>query len=371
MRSLSDTLGRLARFRQVHVLDESGGGLQRLRDFGESGSNPGSLAAKSYVPANLCRRAPPLVVVLHGCMQTAADYDRGSGWSQLADQCGFVLLLPEQQRSNNPNLCFNWFESDDRGRGAAEARSIRHMVEKCIVDHDIDRRRIFITGLSAGGAMTSVMLAKYPELFAGGAIIAGLPYGCAASIPQAFDRMRGHGCQGERELQALLRGASKHPGPWPTVSVWHGTADHTVSASNADAIVGQWRALHGLGHQPTRTEIVDGYPRRVWCDANNHELIEAYSITGMGHGTPLNTAGANACGVSGPYMLDVSISSTRHIANFWGLTAQVRTSSEVAADGPVDEQDRQHLSDEIKRQSTGTKVGAVIENALRTAGLMR
>ena len=91
------------------------------------------------------------------------------------------------------------------------------MIERMILDHGLDRRRVFITGLSAGGAMTGVMLATYPEMFAGGAIIAGLPYGSAHTMPEAFDRMRGQGGPNERELGALVRQASDHAGPWPTV----------------------------------------------------------------------------------------------------------------------------------------------------------
>jgi poly(hydroxyalkanoate) depolymerase family esterase len=116
-----------------------------------------------------------LVVALHGCTQTAADYDHGSGWTRLADRYGFAVLFPEQQRANNPNNCFNWFLPSDTRRSHGEAFSIRQMIERVITDHGVDRRRVFVVGLSAGGAMTSAMLATYPDLFAGGAIIAGLP----------------------------------------------------------------------------------------------------------------------------------------------------------------------------------------------------
>ncbi|RWP54627.1 PHB depolymerase family esterase, partial [Mesorhizobium sp.] len=231
--------------------------------------------------------AAPLVVVLHGCTQTAAGYDSGSGWSQLADQEGFALLFPEQQRANNPNLCFNWFVPSDTKRNGGEALSIRQMIEAVVVEYGLDPGRIFITGLSAGGAMASVMLACYPEVFTGGAIIAGLPYGSAKTISEAFDRMRGYGMPSGRQLQKSLRDASPHQGPWPTISVWHGSANQTVASSNADAIVEQWRAIHGLDARSTRSEMVDCHSRYVWCNAQGQELIEEYRIAGMGHGTPL------------------------------------------------------------------------------------
>src|SRR6201996_2741174 len=144
------------------------------------GTNPGDLRMLSFVPANP-QQAPALVVVLHGCGQTAAGYDLGAGWSTLAKHYGFALLMPEQQRPNNANGCFHWFNPDDIARGQGEAASIRQMIARMSADHGIDPHRIFVTGLSAGGAMTSVMLATYPEVFAAGAIIAGLPYGVASN----------------------------------------------------------------------------------------------------------------------------------------------------------------------------------------------
>ena len=301
-------------------MGESNSKNERLEDLNEFGSNPGALNAKIYIPADLPAGAP-LVVVLHGCKQTAAEYDEGAGWSEIAEQCGVALLFPEQRRTNNWTLGFNWFKPHDSNRGGGEPLSILHMVEQVVSDHGIDRQRVFITGLSAGGAMTSVMLATYPEIFAGGAIIAGLPYGSAYTIPAALSRMKGRGSPTAQQLETRLRNASTHEGPWPTLSVWHGSGDHTVNASNANAILGQWRALHGLKKRPSRTRIVNGYPRRVWCNAKGRELIEEYRITGMGHGTPLKTHGKNSYGASGAYMLEANISSTRHIADFWSLTA--------------------------------------------------
>src|ERR1700677_3699822 len=188
MRSLSDTIERLAAFRARRDVQMPAAADDRLRDFPEFGSNPGALRARIFVPSSLTKDAP-LVVVLHGCTQTAAAYDHGSGWSQLAEREGFALLFPEQQRANNPNLCFNWFVPGDIRRDGGEALSICQMIDAVLATYRLDRSRIFVTGLSAGGAMASAMLATYPELFAGGAIIAGLPHGSARSVQQAFDAM--------------------------------------------------------------------------------------------------------------------------------------------------------------------------------------
>lgn len=381
MPKLSGTVARLATRRSAALTDH-GGRLDSLPDFG---SNPGALRGHIYIPPNL-RDAAALVVVLHGCTQCATGYDLGAGWSEMADRHGFALLFPEQQRQNNPNLCFNWFFPEDSRRGSGEALSIRQMIAAVASAYPINADRIFVTGLSAGGAMASVMLATYPEVFSGGAIIAGLPYGCATTIPQAFDRMRGHGFPNEAALANLVRSASDHAGPWPTISVWHGSGDATVNPTNADAIIAQWRALHGTHVAPTRTEPIDGYPRRVWCDATGREVIEEYSITGMGHGTPLDTSGTG-CGKKGPYMLEASISSTGHICRFWGLSesdnvagksrhARQTGASPAPTLGPTPGGETRSAGATRTRPLLDTPsaeggVGKVIEDALRAAGLMR
>lgn len=317
MRKLSDTVARLSALRSRSFETVYPVGNDRLVELAGFGSNPGALRARIHIPPQL-PKAATLVVVLHGCTQSAAGYDVGAGWSDMADRHGFAVLFPEQQRQNNPNLCFNWFSPEDSRRGAGEALSIRQAIAAMVDRHDIDPQRIFITGLSAGGAMTSVMLATYPEVFAGGAIIAGLPFGCASTIPQAFDSMRGHGLPSEADLADRVRSASRHDGPWPAISVWHGSADATVNVSNADAIVAQWRRVHNANADPVQTDV-DGHRRRTWHDADGRPAIDEYRIAGMGHGTPLDTRGDDACGKAGPYMLDAGISSTHRLCRTWGL----------------------------------------------------
>jgi poly(hydroxyalkanoate) depolymerase family esterase len=300
---------------------DPGAAPSRLQEVHGFGSNPGNLRMFSYLPTRL-EADPALVVVLHGCTQTAAGYDHGAGWSTLADRYGFALLLPEQQRSNNPTGCFNWFQTGDIERGRGEALSIRQMVEKIVVDQGIDRRRVFITGLSAGGAMTSVMLACYPEVFAAGAIIAGLPYGAATNVQQAFESMFQSPARSAQEWGDLVRSAAPHHGPWPRVSVWHGDADLAVIPANAREILKQWTDVHGLPTGPSVQAMVDGYPRQVWLNERGDELIESYTITHAGHGTPLATGEADdEWGGAGPFLLEVGISSSYHIAKFFGLTA--------------------------------------------------
>lgn len=343
----------------------------RLSDFDWAGDNPGNLNARCYVPAGIEGPAP-LVVVLHGCTQDAAVYDHGSGWSTLADRHGFILLFPEQQRSNNPMLCFNWFSGQDTRRGMGEAASIRSMIEAMKTAHGVDPERIFVTGLSAGGAMASVMLATYPETFAAGAIIAGVAYGCAADVTEAFDCMGGRARSDAGALGARVRGASPHKGPWPRVQVWQGSADRTVVASNADAIALQWTHLHGVGPEPDRSDRVEGYPRRAWLDSKGEPLVEQYTITGMAHGIPLDGSGDDALGEAGAHMLDVGLSSTARIAAFFGIAPAEEAESPGEAAKPLPAARRREPSGGARpRPQSAGGVQEVIEDALRKAGLMR
>ena len=360
------------------------------------GTNPGALKMFAYVPEHL-PRAPALVVVLHGCGQTAAGYDFGTGWSTLAKRYGFVLLMPEQQASNNANTCFNWFNPGDVARGRGEAASIRQMIARMVAQHKIDTRRIYVTGLSAGGAMTSVMLATYPEVFAGGAIIAGLPFGIASNVREAFSGMMQSTSRPAGNLGDLVRRASKHEGPWPKVSVWHGSADRTVNPGNANEIVKQWLDVHGLPPAPMSTGDIDGYPRDVWWNQQGETVVESYTITDMAHGTPLGLAGNDErYGAEGAFLIEAGISSSYHIANFFGLTEHVSPTSEAAeaASGPnvvpsaatesLQSSDlavtlwsrahkpvRQSKAAPREPKHRGIDVGEVITRSLTAAGLMK
>jgi len=312
----------------------------RLLEVTDFGSNPGELRMYSYVPERLPANAP-LVVVLHGCTQSAASYNKGSGWSTLADRYGFALLLPQQQWNNNPLRCFNWFKPEDNERERGEPLSIRQMVERMLNDHGLDRRRVFVTGTSSGGAMTTVLLATHPDVFAGGAVLAGVPYRSARGLQEGLESIFQGRSRSPGEWGDLVRAATAHPGPWPKVSVWHGDADTTVKPVNAEEIIKQWANLHGLDLQPTIQMTVDGYPRRVWQGAAGEELIESYTITGMSHGAALDPgAEPHQCGTAAPFFNAVGISSTHRIADFWGLLAERPASARdpaaaKAAPGPA------------------------------------
>jgi poly(hydroxyalkanoate) depolymerase family esterase len=310
------------------------------------GANPGQLKMFAFVPDEL-QPKPALVVVLHGCGQTASGYDLGAGWSSLATRYGFALLMPEQQASNNPNGCFNWFNPNDTARDRGEACSIRQMIARMVGDAGIDPHRVFVTGLSAGGAMTSVMLATYPEVFAGGAIIAGLPFGVATNVREALSGMFRSPSHPAGELGDLVRNASNHKGRWPKLSVWHGSADRTVNPANANEIVKQWLDVHQLPSAPMSEGTVDGYPHRVWWNADGETTVESYTITNMAHGTPLGVADNDErYGAQGAFLIEAGISSSFHIASFFGLTDWISRPK-----GAVKEAAKQALKEAAKEPS--------------------
>lgn len=283
------------------------------------GSNPGNLRMFKYVPPGLPANAP-LVVAMHGCSQSAASYDAETGWQMLAQRWQFALLLPQQQSANNSSTCFNWFEAGDTARGSGEALSIKQMVDRMRTDHASDPARVYVTGLSAGGAMTAVMLAAYPEVFAGGAIVAGLPYRCATSQSAAFSCMNPGTDLTPVQWGDKVRAASSHTGAWPIVSIWHGDSDYVVRPANLTESMQQWTNVHGIDQTADVSDTVGGFPHRVYKDAGGTPRVETYTITGMGHGTPVDPGtGETQCGTAGAYILDVNLCSSYYIGHFWSL----------------------------------------------------
>ena len=364
MAGLGDTVTELL----ARARDMSAGGMSAgtvpgdLATVADFGPNPGGLGMRLHVPQALSPRSP-LVVVLHGCGQTAGGYAAGAGWLELADRYGFAVLCPEQARSNNANLCFNWFEDGDVRRGAGEAASIAQMVRHASAELDLDPRRVFVTGLSAGGAMAAAMLAAYPDLFAAGAVVAGLPYGAAVGVGQALAVMRrvpemSAGAWGDR-----VRAASPAPERRPRVAIWHGDADTTVAPGAAEALVLQWCDVHGSPRRVVEPPPAAGRTHSTWRRPDGEVVVELHRIAGLGHGTPIAAAGVDGCGKAGPWILEAGVSSSLEIARSWGVAGIRRPTAapEPARSGPA----------AAGAASPAGDVGETISRALRKAGLLR
>lgn len=288
--------------------------------------NPGGLEMWLHIPDGLAAGAP-LVVVLHGCTQAAVRFAGDSGWLALADRTGFAVLAPQQSPANNPNRCFNWFEPQHMHRDRGEPASIAAMIATAVAQHGLDRDRVYITGLSAGGAMAAVMMASYPEIFAGGAVVAGLPYGGATSMAQAFQAMKGRGAP-----PADLRDHAGAASSLPKLMIWHGDADHTVHADNGDQIARQWAVAQGLPLAPAEVKAAVGRSQARWRDAAGEVRIELNRVKGLGHGIPLDTDGPDGLGRSGPYLLQAGVNSTLETARFWGLVISSDPASATIAE---------------------------------------
>lgn len=308
MPGLGETTAGLAQLRKAmkrpsNPADDAG--LAEVRGFG---FNPGALRMLAYVPEGLGPDSP-LVVVLHGCTQRAGAHARAAGWLALADRLGFAVLAPEQQSENNPNRCFNWFEPGDITRDSGEAASIHAMVQHMLRTRGLAADRVFVTGLSAGGAMTSVLLATYPETFAAGAVVAGLPFGLAGNVQEAFGVMRGGARLDSRDLGALVARAAPPAPRRPRLAIWHGLSDHTVASGNAQTLARQWTAVHERPDQPDEVVARGGWTRSVWRAADGEALVEMNLLAGLGHGTPLAAGGDDPIGDVAPFMLEAGVSS--------------------------------------------------------------
>ena len=289
-------------------------GLEPVTDFGD---NPGALSMYGYAPEGL-PAGSPVVVVLHGCAQSAADYFDGAGWQNAADTHGFAVVAPQQESVNNATSCFNWFEPGDYSRDSGEAASIVQMVDHTLDAHDGDASRVHVTGLSAGGAMTASLLAGYPDRFASGGIMAGVAHGCADSMVTAFTCMNPGTPKTPEEWGDLARKAHPgHDGAYPTVSIWHGTADHTVAFANATESVKQWTDVHGTDQEPDETTDLPGDTvRSDHTNADGQTVVRSYAVEGMGHGTPVKPD--EGCGAAGAYFPD-HICSTSQLLTDWGI----------------------------------------------------
>jgi poly(hydroxyalkanoate) depolymerase family esterase len=305
-----DVMGFFSPTRQIpEALAHPAGSLRPVASFG---ANPGGLGMLLYEPARPPRPDRPLLVLLHGCTQDAGAFALASGFMALADRLGAPLLLPEQRTENNARRCFNWFEPGDIRRGGGEAASVRAMVETVVTRFRSDPVRVFIAGLSAGGAMAAALLAAYPDVFAAGAVVAGLPVGTAHHLASAMARMRVAAFDSRETLAERAMPARAGGIAWPhlpRLSVWHGATDQTVDPANSDALAQQWTALLGLPEEPDyEAEEAPGVRRRVWGTS-----VEQWRIDHFGHAWPAPLPGAD------PFVQPAPVAATEAIARFWGL----------------------------------------------------
>jgi poly(hydroxyalkanoate) depolymerase family esterase len=282
------------------------------------GTNPGALRMFTYVPTAMPTSAP-VVVAIHGCQQSAAAFEN-AGWNQLAEKNKFYVIYPQQQSANNTSSCFNWFVAGDNARDQGEALSIKQMVDKVKATYSVDSTRVFVTGLSAGGAMAAVEMAAYPDVFAGGSIAAGIPYNCSSQSSALSCQM------GQVDLAATQWGdfvRNAYPGYTgrrPRVMIWQGDSDKTVNVKNMTELMEQWTNVNGADQVADLSEVVRTHTHTVYKNAAGPSVVETYKMTGGAHALPVDPGtNVDQGGTVATYFNDYNLFSSYYAARFWGL----------------------------------------------------
>jgi poly(hydroxyalkanoate) depolymerase family esterase len=282
--------------------------FKELKDFGE---NPGELTAHIYTPEH---SYTAVVVLLHGCIQNGVELAKQSGLFGLAQENNFALLIPQQSTNNNAKACFNWFSSQDTNVNQGESLSLKNMVLS--VSSQQPNTKTYIVGLSAGAAMSTMMLVNYPNLFTAGAIVSGIPFPCAKDLIQAISCMQNGPSENGAQLAKQALALSSTQATWPSLSIWTGVEDKIVHPKNAKTLANQWSIMTNINSPPTTIKH-NGYTRTTW-QGSNKTSIELFEIELMGHGLAVNPNLSNG-GNIGPYLLKAPLSTMIAITEYWKL----------------------------------------------------
>jgi poly(hydroxyalkanoate) depolymerase family esterase len=298
--------------------------LQQIRPFG---TNPGNLKLLYFEPKGINGKAP-LVVVLHGCTQMASACAEQTGWNKLAQKHGFYVLYPEQIILNNPENCFNWYRAADQARDKGEPASIMQMISYLKRNKNIDSTRIYVIGLSAGGAMSSIMVAVFPEVFDKGGVIGGGPYKSAESVIKAGSSMLGIVSKSPEEWGNLVKEQNPgYKGTYPELVVFHGGLDPVVSTNNANQLIKQWVNIHNSDYEEDEHYPYfrnnDDVELTIYKDRQEQEIVRYYRVRNMGHAVAIDTGDCDMQGGKrGLFAVDKDFHSTFWAAHFFGLIKQ-------------------------------------------------
>ena len=244
----------------------------------------GTCSYKLYIPSGYTGQAVPLVVMLHGCTQTSTNFAAGTRMNVLAEDKTFLVAYPEQEPSANSSKCWNWFQESDQHRNMGEPSLIAGITQQVMNMYHVDVRRVYIAGLSSGGAMAAIMGATYPDLYAAVGVHSGLAYGAAHDLPSAFAAMKQGKLQRTRQLTEIV----------PLIA-FHGDRDTTVAPANVDRLLDQWLQGANKGresiHRPVRDvnvergQVANGhaYTRSIYHNAGGQAIIEKWMIHQAGH----------------------------------------------------------------------------------------
>ena len=239
----------------------------------------GSRNYKLYIPRRPQTGRRALLIMLHGGTQDADDFAAGTRMNALAEEHGFIVAYPSQSKAANASLCWNWFSPENQMRGRGEPAIIAGITSEIVAEYAVDPARVFVAGLSAGGAMAAVMGATYPDLYAAVGVHSGLPYRSAADLPSAFAAMRGE-LRGRRSRKSRGTGDDN---PRIRTIVFHGDADKIVHPSNAAYMVEAQKAGKSVERAEARHTAIRGHTRTVIRDKTGAVVVEQWVIHGSGH----------------------------------------------------------------------------------------
>lgn len=245
-------------------------------------SHAGSRAYKLYVPASGRREAMPLVVMLHGCNQSPDDFAAGTRMNLLAEVHGCLIAYPEQSQAANGQKCWNWFSPGHQARDRGEPALIAGITQQIVRDHAADGRRVYVAGLSAGGAAAAIMAAAYPDVYAAVGVHSGLACGAARDMTSAFAAMRQGAAVVEPAGAASAAGGRRRL--VPTI-VFHGDEDATVHPRNGEQVIDQSGTSTGLRVVVHHGKVPGGhaYKRTTRVDERGEAVLEQWLVHGAGH----------------------------------------------------------------------------------------
>jgi len=255
----------------------------------------GTRVYKLYLPPQAqAGAALPLVVMLHGCTQSADDFAAGTQMNALADAHGFVVAYPEQASGANPSRCWNWFRAEDQLRNSGEPAILAGIAQAVLGEHPVDPTRVFVAGLSAGAAMAVILGQTYPDLFAAVGAHSGLPYAAAHDVSSALAAMKGRAILGRSHLPGTPDDPRRPTRQAVPLIVFHGDRDHTVQHSNGQHIVQQasqaYAAAHqgqgALMHSRSESGTAPGgrrFTRTLHSEPGGQAVVEDWTLHGAGH----------------------------------------------------------------------------------------
>jgi poly(hydroxyalkanoate) depolymerase family esterase len=287
---------------------------------GSASNAAGSRNYLLWVPSTYDKRKPTaLVMLLHGCMQTPQDVAAISGMNLVADKNNFLVVYPEQTREANPLRCWNWFDAKHQERDSGEPALLAAIIKQVGSTHNLDARRVYVAGISAGAAMAVVMGAAYPDLFSGIGVMAGLGFKAGTTVETGLAAMKQGGPDpkqlGLLAFEAMTKGPRGKSVRRMPVIVFHGDADPYLSPLNADQVIAQWAKTNdylddgkdnaSVKAEPARTfeESVPGghdYIRYVYGDHSDRLLMEKWIVKGLGHAWSGSPAAAPFADPKGP-----------------------------------------------------------------------